>query len=262
MEVGSKRLVSWQSPSLSAAQINEIMESIDRKGTCIRRIDKKREVWKVNVAGGTFYVKCSRYSPVSRLLVGLKLKGLGREAAMCAELKIRGVPIPTLVAYGRKKGMLPDEEYLITREVLETNTLKDFLSARFKALPYEQKKGFTKDLALFFRDLHDTGVLHTDPHSGNILVTREGGKNIFYLLDLGEVKLRSSVKFKERWSNLVLLNINFIINTPDSLRYYFFRHYADGLIDDRKTFKEITGRRRPSAAGAIIDFSVRRFTGV
>jgi tRNA A-37 threonylcarbamoyl transferase component Bud32 len=198
------------------------MESMERKGTCIRRIDKKREVWRVTVAGDTFYVKCSRYSPVSRLLVGLRLKGLGREAAMCAELKIRGVPIPTLVAYGRKKGRLPDEE-----------------STRFKALPYGQKKGLTKDLALFFRDLHDTGVLHTDPHTGNILVTTEDGKNRFYLLDLGEVKLRPSAKLNERWSNLVVFNINFITNARDSLRYYFFKCYTEGLIDDRKTFKEI-----------------------
>jgi hypothetical protein len=77
---------------------------------------------------------------------------------------------------------------------------------------------------------------------GNILFSSRDGKRSFYLLDMAEVKLRPSLGLNERWSNLVLLNINFLKDTEDSLRYYFFKHYAEGLVEDRSSYGEIIER--------------------
>jgi tRNA A-37 threonylcarbamoyl transferase component Bud32 len=260
MSVVPKIAVSWQSSSLSPDRIDGIMGFIySKKGTLVRRIEKKREVWRVRLAGETFYVKRYRYGSFARLSARLNLKGLGREVRIGEELEKRGISVPTFVAYGRVKGILPKEEYLITREVPESRTVKEFLCESFEGLSCREKKGVVKDLARFFRKLHDAGAVHSDPHAGNILISRSGGNNRFYLLDFGNVRVSTPLELSLRLWNLAQLNTGFITNTGDHLRHFFFRNYARGLIEEKEGCKEAV--RRISEDTRVLSYNIWKKKG-
>ena len=144
-----------------------------------------------------------------------------------------GINIPLCVAFGREKISLTTErEYIITKSIHDSITLIDYYKNIFNTFPRIEKKRIIREFAIFIRNLHDKGILHSDLHAGNILVKTENDKIHFYLLDLYKVKKKSRLTARERCKNLALLNINFFTTIDDSLRYLFFKVYANGIIPD------------------------------
>jgi tRNA A-37 threonylcarbamoyl transferase component Bud32 len=135
--------------------------------------------------------------------------------------------------------IFPHKEFIIMKEVEKSRRLKDFLLENLPSLSRKEQKKLISDFASYIRKIHDNGVIHLDPNLGNFLIKQDGAKNYFYLLDLSEVKIKPSLSLKERWNNLSLLNLNFFILIPESLRYYFYKKYCEGLINKKDDILDV-----------------------
>lgn len=214
--------------ALASAKIEDIMQSLER-GECVRRIAGKREVWRVVTGEGVYYLKRSFCRGFLKSVLSLfGARALTAEIRMAEDLEKIGVPVPRVVTYGEVPNA--GTEFMVTSEVEGATTLKEFFFARFPRLSRGEQKLAAKDLALFFRSIHDLGVIHNDLHMGNILIGRNAGRCAFYLIDLGGVSVNSRLGADERWKNLALLNVSFAGNVADSLRAYFFKVYSGGIL--------------------------------
>ncbi|VAW35975.1 hypothetical protein MNBD_DELTA02-300 [hydrothermal vent metagenome] len=212
----------------------DALSALGRDGLCVRRLGKKREVWRVERQERVFYVKLFSSS-------GLPAKR--READAIDRLTELGVPVPVLVARGFGGG----GAVLITEEVAGSQVLKEYFFTTFKGLPGAARRRAARDFAVFIRLLHDRGVMHKDPHMGNMLVIDKAGKNKggdnerleFCLLDLGEVEFRGKASMEERIENLELINLNYMAGLGPSLKYCFFKAYSEGLFDGKAALRDV-----------------------
>ncbi len=215
----------------------QALSALGRDGLCVRRLGKKREVWRVERQERVFYVKLFSSS-------GLPAKR--READAIDRLTELGVPVPTLVARGYGGG----GAVLITEEVAGSQVFKDYFFTIFKGLSRAGQRRAAGSFAAFIRLLHDKGAMHKDPHMGNMLVIGkaensskdgEGGDNErfeFCLLDLGEVEFKGRPSLEDRMANLELINLNYMAGLEPSLKYCFFKVYAEGLFDGKAALRE------------------------
>lgn len=212
-----------------------IMDALHKNGLCVRKIPGKRETWRVSASDGTYYIKIACQNNLFRKIQSLfNMSKIQKEIWALKSLRNMDILIPELITHKREHGLLfPKKEYIITREIENSQRLKDFVLDKFPLLSRTEQKKLISDFSSYIRRLHDSGVIHTDPNLGNFLIREDGDKNYFYLLDLSEVKIKPSLSLKERWNNLSLLNLNFFICVPESLRYYFFKNYCEGLINTK-----------------------------
>jgi tRNA A-37 threonylcarbamoyl transferase component Bud32 len=228
-------LIFGQHNSLLDEKLDSLMNAIPENSTCIRIISGKRETWRVAALDGVYYVKISYQKSLFRKLLSLfKISKTDREIRAFQTLKGMNVLVPDLVAHKTVSGiMLPKEDYIVTKEVKGSKRLKDFYLNDFFSLSHKDKIKLICDFSNYIRTLHDKGIMHTDPNLGNFLIRQENGVNRFYLLDLGDVKIKPSVTIEERLTNLSLLNLNFYRRIPKNLRFYFFKNYMNGLISKK-----------------------------
>jgi tRNA A-37 threonylcarbamoyl transferase component Bud32 len=218
------------------SEILNIISSLHKNGVRVRKITGKRETWRVSLSGSTYYVKISFQNKLIRKVASfLKLSQPQRELRAFQKLKHMDILIPELVAYYRENGaILPQKEYIIMREIEKGQSLTDLLLNDFFLLTRKEQKKLILDFSNYIRNLHDSGVIHSDPNLGNFLIMQDNGKNYFYLLDLADVKIRPSLSVKERWNNLSLLNLSFFKRVPESLRYYFLKNYSHSFLKLKK----------------------------
>src|SRR3990172_6794945 len=245
----------------ASAKIEDIMKSLER-GECVRRIEGKREVWRVITGEGAYYLKRSFCRGLLKgVLFLFGARALMAEVCMAEDLEKIGVPVSRVVTYGEVPSART--EFMVTSEVEGATTLKEFFFTRFSRLSRGEKRLVAKDFALFFRSLHDLGVIHNDLHMGNILIGRKRGRYAFYLIDLGGVSINSRLGADERWKNLTLLNVNFAGNVADSLRAYFFKVYSEGLLrrEERRGVMEEIERKSCLLAAKIWKKKAAKCTG-
>lgn len=219
--------------------IDKLISDIHEKGTCVRVISGKRETWRVAALDGAYYVKIFYQKGLFRRLLSLlNISKTDKEIKAFQMLKGLDVLVPDLVAHKSIGGiLLSEKDYIVTKEVEGSKRLIDFYLNDFFALSRKDQKILIHDFSRYIRNLHDKGIIHTDPCLGNFLIRQEAGANRFYLLDLADVKINSSLSFNDRLINLSFLNLNFLKSVPVSLRYYFFKTYFKGMF---KTKTEIT----------------------
>lgn len=226
------------------SNLEEILsiERLQENGICVRNIQGKRQTWRVFNSGNTYYVKIFQNNLLRRIVSALRLSKSQKELQAYLNLGTKNILIPELIAYAQEGSILTRNEYLITKEVKDSQSLRDFFLKDFPLLSRHEQKKIIYDFANFIRIVHDEGVVPLDPNLGNFLIKKEGNNNHFYLLDLAEIKLKSSLSLEDRWENLSLVNLNFL-NVSKILRYYFFKRYCNGLIntkdDIRKTIQKI-----------------------
>lgn len=218
------------------------IERLQENGICVRNIQGKRQTWRVFNSGNTYYVKIFQNNLRRRIVSALRLSKSQKELQAYLNLGTKNILIPELIAYAQEGSILTRNEYLITKEVKDSQSLRDFFLKDFPLLSRHEQKKIIYDFADFIRIVHDEGVVPLDPNLGNFLIKKESNNNHFYLLDLAEIKLKSSLRLEDRWKNLSLVNLNFL-NVSKILRYYFFKRYCNGLIntkdDIRKTIQKI-----------------------
>lgn len=161
------------------------------------------------------------------LLSVLNLSNFRKELSAYRTLQPMGILIPELIGQGHEYGMLQlhQKEFIITREVPDSERAKDFFFSSFQQLLIQDKKSLASGFAAFIRKLHDHGVIHTDPNLGNFLIQQTSSHSNFFLLDLGDVKIKKGLDTDVRLQNLALINLNFYRFASKSLRYSFFKAY-------------------------------------
>jgi tRNA A-37 threonylcarbamoyl transferase component Bud32 len=122
-------------------------------------------------------------------------------------------------------GFWPPASFLITRALADTTPLDDYLLREPPPAPAE-RRGLTEALAAFVARLHDAGVTHPDLHPGNLLVRETGGHPEFFLIDVHDVQLGSSLGRAARRANLAVLNRWFQIRATRTDRLRFWRAYG------------------------------------
>ncbi len=174
-----------------------------------------------------------------------------KEWRVAQALQKKGIRTCPPVALGiEKRGGLYCRVYFITEAVPDSMTLKEYIDAY--GVHGEQGR-FAGNASLvdlfadFVAEVRRVGILHSDFHWGNVLITvPEEGRLDFYLIDLHNVLLKPILSERDNYSNLALLNASFQDKIPirDQLRFMqaYYRDYVHGRRHARDRVKDDTNR--------------------
>ena len=153
----------------------------------------QRTVYRFNTSAGAVYAKLLRVNtPRSRIRDWFRGPKAKLESDRLLHLRALHIAVPEVLGWGRG----PAASAIITREVPNAVPLEAILS--LAPTPKERRR-LTRELGFFFGHLHSAGIIHPDPHPGNILLA--DGRLI--LLDTHAVQFDRKNK---ELANLVLLN--------------------------------------------------------
>ena len=201
------------------------------------RVSRKRRVVRGGlVAGGrSISLVIKIYKPPRFPLSLFRSRGI-REYRALREAGRRGIETVRAIAVGemRKWGAL-EENYLVTEELPACTPLSE---VPLQSIGLRARRRIVRSVAGALREFHDSGVLHRDLHSGNILVSEvrrdpDGGPAVF-IIDLQGAGFRSSLNIGKRIKNLVQLDSYYGIVSSRTDRFFFLKSYAGGLDCDIK----------------------------
>ena len=179
-----------------------------------------RTVYRVKLPGGAVYAKRCRVKGTRawwREVLRPPKARLEFDTALA--LLARGIDTPRPVAWGHAAGLGPRESVLVTR-AFDGVPLAEVFG---RELAPAERREVAVELGRFFARLHDAGVVHPDPHPGNVLVSPDGR---LALLDVHSVRLGRPLGWPESRSNLVLLNRWFQLRASRADRLRFWRAYV------------------------------------
>jgi tRNA A-37 threonylcarbamoyl transferase component Bud32 len=170
------------------------------------------------------------------------------------ELQRRGIPAVEPIAWGRTATIFPVQSALITRS-LSGVALPEFL-AKAATEPC-QRQQLAVLLGRFLAQMHDSGVIHPDPHPGNFFVSPTCNGLQFTLIDVHAVQFGNPLNWSATSANLQLLNRYFQMRSSRSDRLRFWMAYSSA----RTTLSagRITARGRSRELELATTKSNRRF---
>jgi serine/threonine protein kinase len=178
-----------------------------------------RTVYRVTLPGGAVFVKRCRVKGFRAWWREVLRPPKARlEFDNALALLARGVPAARPVSWGHADSPWPGESVLVTEDftgVPLTRVLEGPLT------PTDRRE-LAAALGRFFANLHDSGVVHPDPHPGNVLAAPDGR---LALLDVHSVRLGRPVGWPGSRANLVLLNRWFQLRASRADRLRFWRAY-------------------------------------
>ncbi len=123
--------------------------------------------------------------------------------------------IPEVVAIGDGN----TQGYLITKKISHSFSLKEICQK--ETIAFSERRHWAKELAFLVAQLHNSGYIHKDIHTGNILLDKE---KKFYLIDLYEIK---KVYFGKHYylKNLAQLAFTFFKYSTASDCLFFLKEY-------------------------------------
>ncbi len=191
-----------------------------------------REVVRIETVVGAFYVKHYKIpGPKAFLQNVIRPAKALLEQRTAAQIRALGIPTFETIAWGatRRYGAIWDN-YLITREIPDTQPLDGFLRTQFPAMCPTEAAQFRRELANelgeFTARLHDAGIVHRDFHAGNLLIRSRPNEPIrLWLIDLHCAHVQRSLSRQDAWKNLALLHQFFATRTTRADRLRFFRAY-------------------------------------
>jgi tRNA A-37 threonylcarbamoyl transferase component Bud32 len=174
------------------------------------------------------YVKQIHYRGLRALGKSLSGGNACREGAKFLQLARLGVFVPEVLGFGseRHRGLLK-RDVLITKEVVATQSLLEFMQQTYPTLEPHVKWELAADLARYIGHLHDQGVIQRDLHINNLLLRMRATRTEFVLLDAQRVMIQTrSLTSSQRLMNLAVLLCNFwsLASTTQCLR--FLRDYG------------------------------------
>jgi len=201
----------------------------------IKATPLQAEPFKRSMHRGVFYlpegiyIKIFYYSGIRSVIKHIIGGKACKDGKIALELQQRGINVPNVLAFGKKHNHLQlQEDLLITEEVPDIITLRDFTQECFPYLSSKNKRDVIRTFSSFIHQLHHTGVLHKDLNFGNILIQKNVGKYRFFLLDLDKVHLKQrQLTQKERIENLGSLLRMFWTFTSMSQKIRFLNYYDD-----------------------------------
>ncbi len=166
---------------------------------------------------GRFYLKrCRVNTPRTWVREILRLPKAQLEFENALELRKRGFGGIEPLAWGRVEARGPSESWLLTREA--PNAVE--FDAAVSRLSVEQRWRFAREFGAYFGRLHEAGLSHPDPHTGNFLVQFGEGIPEFIALDVHALRFGKPLKWSEAKANLVLLNRgNTLRDNTDRFRF-------------------------------------------
>ncbi len=219
----------------------------------VRRIKANRP----GLAGELTVKTYSESSPFSTL-TGTAAASAEKEWEMAREHSRRGLPAPSHLAMGKRKGKWGAREYIL---ILESPTsherFDDFFRTTFRpelpsARPMDKRRVIS-DLAGLLRRMHDRGISRPKIEPGNILAApRSGGGVHFIFVDLGQSLVRRSKKgisVEERTLELARFHKSFSPLFSQGYRIRFYREYFSPDNLSSREFRELVKK--------IVDLSAR-----
>jgi tRNA A-37 threonylcarbamoyl transferase component Bud32 len=218
------------------------------------KANDQRTVWRVNLPSGVVFVKrCRVHRPRAwvRDLVRSPKARLEFEHAL--ELRDRGIDVVEPLAWARTAGRWPGDSWIVTRG-RDAIPFSDWINRPFS--PTDRQE-LARAIARFFARLHDAGVIHPDPHPGNLLVeTDSEGAPRFVLIDLHAVSPGKPASVNAAFANLVLFNRWFRLRATRSDRLRFWLDY----VRERTTLTRPDAKRiEVATARSNNRFWARRF---
>ncbi len=236
--------------TLSPAVLNRLITGEGVRHTLLKRELPSRTVALLNPESPeipALYLKQYRFPHFTGRLKHMFHSPADREWKTSLRIAARGIPTfePLAVGTLRRFG-LPAASYLISREIDNARSLKDYLLDRQSRDAQTSRvagKTIIRSLARFVRDLHRKGILHRDFHWGNILIDARDLHNIrWYLMDLHRVRLISRLNDRDRVDNLAALGTAFRFTARGEERFRFLAEYARGDERWRKRLRHFARR--------------------
>lgn len=204
-----------------------------RDGTAVAvKTAPHRIIFRVQLPGLDFYLKEYRAAGLrNRAREWLRPVKAKREYHTADLLLSRGLPTHKALAWGvAGPALAPEASFLITETLADTRPLGEFLEAEFPTLPAPRQIQLRQRLATalgeFLAAMHSAGVVHHDPHPGNLLIRLAADdRPELFLIDVHAVRVGSPCSWRTRRQNLVLFNRWFILRTQRSDRLRFWRAY-------------------------------------
>ena len=146
----------------------------------------------------------------------------------------KGVQIPAPVGVMEKKRWGFLEESLYISEAIDgAQSLMDFFKERFGERDSEGDEGKRRIVRLLgdtVRSIHETGLFHTDLHTGNFLITRSAEETL-YLIDLHAARMRKGLTRRHRLWNIAQLfySLNSFLDQED--KTIFLEAYGGEEMD-------------------------------
>jgi tRNA A-37 threonylcarbamoyl transferase component Bud32 len=187
------------------------------------KANDQRTVYRVLLPTGPVYVKrCRVHRPRAWLRELVRPPKAKLEFDHAVSLTARGLETIQPLAWGRLPGRWPSESWLVTRG-REAISLSDWLA---RPMSPRVRRHFASTFAGFVAHLHDAGVVHPDPHPGNLLVeTGPDGSLQFVLVDLHAVRPGPPAGGARSMANLVLFNRWFQLRASRTDRLRFWQAY-------------------------------------
>ncbi len=139
------------------------------------------------------------------------------------------IPAPVGVMEKRRWGFLEESLY-ISEAIDGAQSLMDFFKERFgerDSKGDEGKRRIVRLLGNTVRRIHETGLFHTDLHTGNFLITRSTEETL-YLIDLHSARMRKALTRWHRLWNIAQLfySLNLVLDQGD--KETFLEAYGEG----------------------------------
>ncbi len=187
-----------------------------------------RTVYQVHLPGLHFFLKHYRL-PNARAWLRQLVRPSKARMEYRQALAVAGRDVPTVepLALGERGAALrPDESFLVTRCLEDTEPLSVFIEATFPGLEPGRRARVRQRLAgalgRLIARMHDAGLTHNDLHAANLLV-RLGGDDRprLFIIDLHDVRLGAALDWGASRANLVMLNRWFVqrVGRADRLRF-------------------------------------------
>ena len=184
----------------------------------------RRTISRVELPGGALFVKvCRPATPRGWAREWLRGPKARLEFDNLNRLLALGVGALEPLAWGSRSAW-PGESVLLTREARGSSTLTEVLDA---LLSPTARHRLARDFGEFIAAMHAAGILHPDPHPGNVLVD---GAGRFRLADVHDLRPTTPpVPWAARRENLVLWNRFFQLRASRADRARFWASYSTRL---------------------------------
>lgn len=221
-----------------------------------------RRTFRFLFAGEPYFAKLHGGVGIRRIvkdLLRLRLPVLGAENEWLAirRLEELGVLTMALVGYG-KTGINPatQRSFVITRELVETESLEDFCQ-RWKAHPPAPrlKRALITEVARIARTLHENGLNHRDLYICHFLLDVSQGRERLdpsalklHLIDLHRVQMRPAIPLRWRIKDIASLHFSSMgigLTVRDRLRFirvYTGKPLKEALAEPGSFWKTVEKR--------------------
>jgi tRNA A-37 threonylcarbamoyl transferase component Bud32 len=195
--------------------------------------DTRNKVWNVKTELGMLTVKLNRAKGLKKLSYRfLESKGK-RHWNNAVNMLRRGVNTPLPVAFfERHQNTGTEQNYYITQFLEGAFSARDVFTsinngeADFNGMSHDH---LLKVIAEFTCDMHNSGVLHRDLSSGNLLLVDEGENITPYLIDIGRAQVRNHIKRRQRLIDVMRICYKLPWPGREQLMAYYIAHLGREL---------------------------------